>query len=360
MQASFTLPDYSVHRIDALGDNAIKQFPSFMRSIHEYASLLEPDLPLGSIYAYGVTMTEEERIESQARRRATTIAAIQDNEARAAAEATPFVYVPTVFPTEPAAPPATASALTIEKWKQELLNFKSYRRGIKTLLGTILSTVGSTRLTALRNLPGGIVELTVQGLLTYLREDCGTPTEASIISIMSDIDSTITSELSFHAEATTKNQLFTFLSDAGQGLSEAQKLHILDKSVSHLGSIVQALAHYRQTVTVLSNRSYGAAIAHIMLHKDSFAQTVADAGYAGHAFNKSFNPPADFWETILTRLSSVSAVSSSKPNLIKHKPDKNKPTKGKVPRSTVWCSYHKVASHSDAECRAQNNELVED
>jgi hypothetical protein len=360
MQSTFSLPDHSIHRIDVLGDDAIRQFPSYIRSIHEFASLLEPDLPLGSIYAYGVTLTEDQRIETQVRRRNAIIASIHDAETKAAAEAVPFLYVPIAIPVEPTPPAATASALNIEKWKQDLSNYKAYRRGMKTLLGTILSTVGSTRLTALRNLPGGIVELTVQELLIHLREDCGTPTEAAITSIMADIESPITSEQAFHAEATSKNQLFTYLSDAGQGLSEAQKLRFLDKTVAHLSNIVQALAHYRQTATILSNRSYVAAIAHIILHKDSFATTIADAGYAGHASHKSFNQPTDFWDNLITRIASAAAASSSKTSTIQHKPDKNKQTKGKVPKPKAWCSHHKVSSHSDADCRVQHPELVED
>jgi hypothetical protein len=334
-----------------LGDNPTRNYPFFIRSIDDLAASLETDLDLGSIYHYDVTRSEEQQVAAQLKIYNAAIAAIADPAAQAVAAAVPFAFIPIQAPELPVAIANNANAGSVHNHRIAREQALAFRRGSNTLLQAVLASIPADAVLALRNMYDGLANVTLRIALNYVRIQFGTPTELTLAAILRDLEAPITSELQFHAQATGKAQLFSFLEDCHQPMAEYLRLAILDRTTVSLKNVVKALALYRQSEPELIDRTYGAAVAFCQRHKDSFGATAEEAGYTGAISSTTAAmklPGVENFESYVCVL--ISAHLGSKSNKTAKSNTNDNRRSDSAPRP-FHCSTHGACFHPDDKCK---------
>lgn len=335
--------DTSLFGVRSLAIDPHLNFPGFEREIDVSTRRLGLTLLRGNLGNYEILLTDADRVTVQ---REEYLAAFAAMDAAAQAAVLPFAYVQRDYtPQRPGILGAGAGAGTVQNWRSQDSEYKEFVAAISHLKAIIEDRMGSSLRDEINCLPGGIVSRTPLQLMTHLRGRFNIMPKSTIEQLLLSTKAPISSELSFESEAAAKGILYLQL-PVNARLSEYHKLDDLKTSISQFSSLTRALEFYGHSIPDPSAQTFNAAIAFISRHKDSFAPTVRDAGFANQASSNDL-------ATLLARIAVLEATQT----VARVSRATNQVTTTK-PKHAKWCKHHRTPTHSSAECRSLHPELA--
>jgi len=190
------------------------------------------------------------------------------------------------LPSKPTRPAASASAATLEFYREEAKVFLAVRSGITAVRNKLLASVGQVISDELRLLRAGeLASLTLPDILEYLDETYGEPSEEELTSLTATLTDKFTAVATFRADAPKMKLTFFKLADFGQEISEMQKMTYLQEAVQFLPPIVEAIKDYKKEVASLKSRSFDDMVTYIKAHVP--LTTAGIMSYVGSAVTRN-------------------------------------------------------------------------
>ena len=274
-------------------------------------------------------------------------------------------------PTQPTAPPDTASSGVWSAYTTQSKMYTAYKSASQALNRRLKDSLPLVDVNQLSHPVLGLSQVTSLHIMNHLRDRYGTLRAADYPAINMSLETRLLPEEDYLELASQHRLLHVQLADNNQAVSELRKVDYLINAIKHVVPLLRAYELYVQHEPAPHRQSFAALVTHLETHVPNFLTTSADMGYAAHV--NAILPPSQALSDYLASPAFAAIVSAAAAAVVTAAPvtgtKRSTSKRGHrapppvIPPSTststprAYCYAHGYDGHTGRNCNRMANPL---